>query len=97
MARSTRLVILIKNLYTLWGRKRFLRPVTYLPTNLVYPFTLQVTGIITNFNLTNASQSELIFENKRYILASAIFHQEILLNEGHYTSVLKKYRTFYNH
>jgi len=23
MARSTRLVILIKNIYTLWGRKRF--------------------------------------------------------------------------
>jgi len=46
MARSTRLVILIKNIYTLWGRKRFLLPVTYFPTNLVYPFTLQVTGII---------------------------------------------------
>jgi len=46
MARSTRLVILIKNIYTLWGRKRFLLPVTYFPTNLVYPFTLRVTGII---------------------------------------------------
>jgi len=45
MARSTRLVILIKNIYTLWSRKRFLLPVTYLPTNLVYPFTLRVTGI----------------------------------------------------
>jgi len=45
MARSTRLVILIKNIYTLWGRKRFLLPVTYFPTNLVYPFTLRVTGI----------------------------------------------------
>jgi len=30
MARSTRLVILIKN-HTLWGRKRFLLPVTYFP------------------------------------------------------------------
>jgi len=29
MTISTRLVILIKNIYTLWGRKRFLRPVTY--------------------------------------------------------------------
>jgi len=29
MARSTRLVMLIKNKYTLWGRKRFLLPVTY--------------------------------------------------------------------
>jgi len=45
MARSTRLVILIKDIYTLWGRKRFLLPVTYFPTNLVYPFTLRVTGI----------------------------------------------------
>jgi len=28
MARSTRLVILIKNICTLWGRNRFLLPVT---------------------------------------------------------------------
>jgi len=46
MARSTRLVVLIKNIYTLCGRKRFLLPVTYFATNLVYPFTLRVTGII---------------------------------------------------
>jgi len=39
MARSTRLVILIKNICNLWGRKRFLLPVTYFPTNLVYPFS----------------------------------------------------------
>jgi len=39
-------VILIKNIYTLWGRKRFLLPVTYFPTNLIYPITLRVTGII---------------------------------------------------
>jgi len=45
MARSTRLVILIKNIYTLWGKKRFLLPVTYFPTNLAYPFTLRVTDI----------------------------------------------------
>jgi len=32
-------------MYTLCGRKRFLLPVTYFPTNLVYPFTLRVTGI----------------------------------------------------
>jgi len=43
MARSTRLVILLKNIYTLWGRKRFLLPVTRFPTNLV-----RVTGIISN-------------------------------------------------
>jgi len=30
MARSTRLVILIKNIYTLWGRKRFLLPRIFL-------------------------------------------------------------------
>jgi len=36
MGRSTRLVILIKNIYTLW--KRLLLPVTYFPKNLVYPF-----------------------------------------------------------
>jgi len=45
IARLTRLVILIKNICTLWGRKRFLLPVTYFPTNLVYPFTLRITGI----------------------------------------------------
>jgi len=39
MARSTRLVILMKNIYTLWGRKRFLLPATYYPTNLVYPMS----------------------------------------------------------
>jgi len=27
-------------------KKRFLLPVTYFPINLVYPFTLRVTGII---------------------------------------------------
>jgi len=47
MPRSTRLVILIKNIYTLYGRKLFLLPVTYFPTNLVYPFTLRVTRIKT--------------------------------------------------
>jgi len=41
-------VVLIKNIYTLWGRKRFLLRVTYFPTNLVYPFTLLVTGITRN-------------------------------------------------
>jgi len=45
MAISTRLVVLIKNIYNLWGRKGFILPFTYFPTNLVYPFTLRVTGI----------------------------------------------------
>jgi len=49
MARSTWLVILIKNIYTLWGRKRFLLPVTYFSTSQGYPFTLQVTGITSNY------------------------------------------------
>jgi len=45
MARSTRLVILVKNTCTLWGRKRFLLPVTYISTNLVKLFALRVTGV----------------------------------------------------
>jgi len=47
MARSTRLLILIRNIniYILYGQKRFLLPVTYFLTNLVLPFTLRVTGI----------------------------------------------------
>jgi len=36
MTRSTWLVILIKFIYILWVRKRFLLPVIYFPTNLVY-------------------------------------------------------------
>jgi len=47
MARSTRLVVLIKNIYNLWGRKHFFLPVTYFPMNIVYPFILRVTGITT--------------------------------------------------
>jgi len=39
--------ILIKNIYTLRGRKRFFLPVTYFPTNELYPFTLRVTGLKT--------------------------------------------------
>jgi len=42
LAISTRLVILIKYIYTLRDRKRFLLTVTYFPTN---PFTLRVTDI----------------------------------------------------
>jgi len=37
MARSTWLVVLMKNIHNLWGRKRFLLPVTYSPTNII-PF-----------------------------------------------------------
>jgi len=45
MSRSTRLLILIKNMYTLYSRKRFLLPLTYFSTNVAHPFTLRVTGI----------------------------------------------------
>jgi len=31
-----------KNIYIWLGRKRFLLPATYFPTNLLYPFTLRV-------------------------------------------------------
>jgi len=61
MVRSTRLLILIKNIYTLWGRKRFLLPVTYFPTNLEYPFTFRVTGIKTQIKdslILNMSQND---------------------------------------
>jgi len=59
MARSTRLVVLIKNIYTLWGRKRFLLPVTYFPTNLVSPFTLRVTGIKREFKELEVEKREI--------------------------------------
>jgi len=51
MARPTRLVILNKNIYILWGRKRFLLPVTYFPANLVYPFTLWVYILLIGIDL----------------------------------------------
>jgi len=70
MARSTRLVILIKNIYTLWGRERFLLPLTYFPTNLVYPFTLRVTGINTfntfHFNLLSVTSLKMFLVSGRY-------------------------------
>jgi len=51
MARSIWLVILIKNIYTLWGQNLSLLPDKFLSTNLVYPFSLRVTGIIiSKFN-----------------------------------------------
>jgi len=37
MARSTRLVMLIKNIYTLWGRKRFLHCVANFGLKSKYP------------------------------------------------------------
>jgi len=56
MARSTRLVILIRHMYNVWCRKRFFHPITYFPTNLFYSFTLRVKGIkkcaISVYNFT---------------------------------------------
>jgi len=73
MARSTRLVILIKNIYTLWGRKRFLLPVTYFPTNLVYPFTLRVTGIkIHHEPLSNYEIVKTDLEDRQKIVLSQL-------------------------
>jgi len=37
MARSTRLVMLIKNIYTLWGRKRLLHCVANFGLKSIYP------------------------------------------------------------
>jgi len=68
LARSTRVVILIKNKYTLWGRKRFVLPVTYCPTNLVYPFTLRVTGIIKSANF-----KEKFYDRKFFTVAELHF------------------------
>jgi len=66
MARSTRLVILIRNIYTLWGRKRFLLPFTYFPTNLVYPFTIRVTGIIKPITGKSFMLNEVVVIEKNY-------------------------------
>jgi len=44
MARSTRPVILTKNIYTLWDQKRFILQVTYFLT-LEYPYAVRVRGI----------------------------------------------------
>jgi len=45
MARSTRLVILIKNIYTLWVGNASFCLLCYFPTNLVYPCTQRVKSI----------------------------------------------------
>jgi len=42
--RSDWPVILIKNIYTLWGLKSFLLPATYFSSNTIYHFTLRETG-----------------------------------------------------
>jgi len=70
MARSTWLLILIKNIYTLWGRKRFILPVTYILTNLIYPFILRVTGIqifISDDNMRIGSSRFYLNPNKELI------------------------------
>jgi len=76
MARSTRLVILIKNIYTLWGRQRFLLPLTSYPTNQVFPFTLRVTSI------TNTSESRSTWKNS---MCSALISLSIFCYRYCYT------------
>jgi len=84
MARSTRLVILIKNIYTLWGRKRFLLPVTYFPTNLVYPFTLRVTALLilksSDTNTTPLTYSTQSPKTQLILIASLHFNKTQDLN-----------------
>jgi len=68
---STRLVMAIKNIYNLWGRRRFHLPVTYFPKNLVYPFTLRLTGInicinICLLNISNHDESIIPFYSTSY-------------------------------
>jgi len=55
MARSTWLVILIKNIYTLESRKRFLLPVTYLPLYSLSNWYNYYVGsvLLLEFNLSN--------------------------------------------
>jgi len=45
LARSTRLLILLKNIYTLSGRKHLRLSVTYSSKYLLYPFTRRETSI----------------------------------------------------
>jgi len=57
MARSTWQVMLIKNIYTLWRRKRFL------------PFTIRVTGIITmKYNVKRIKIYGLKKKNQKIII-----------------------------
>jgi len=44
IASSTRLVILVKNIYTLWGRKRFLLPGYILSHESSIPFYSRSNG-----------------------------------------------------
>jgi len=61
MATSTRLVILIKNIYSLWGRKRFLLPVT---TQLV----ILIKNIYKKYTRKNSQNLFALYGRKRFIL-----------------------------
>jgi len=66
MARSTRLVILIKNICSLWDRKRFLLPVSYFPSVRMHAeisetkrarllrFGVQIPKLLTKCKLVSA-------------------------------------------
>jgi len=67
MSRSTRVFILIKNIYTVYSGKRFFPPVTYFSTNLVYPFTLQ--GLLAVCN-----QYRQLFYDENLNFSNAVKH-----------------------
>jgi len=82
MARSTRLVILIKNMYTLWGRKRFLLPVTYFPSNGKGVF-LKMVMSSAEYRLENNS-SPTFKRNRDSVLGSVL---DLTFTKGiHYTA-----------
>jgi len=50
-----------------WGWKRFFLPVTYFPSNIVYPFTLRVSGITSSESeVGNQSEFSLGYKNPEH-------------------------------
>jgi len=74
------LVILIKNIYTSWGRKRFLLTVTYFQTNVVYPFTLRVTGITNGLR----TGKEYFFKIVKYKQGRTLYSRVPRLSDTRY-------------
>jgi len=66
MARSTRPVILTKNIYTLWDQKRFILQVSYFPKTLEYPYPVRVRGIELIVTMLEKQMSPLCFTSKGY-------------------------------
>jgi len=82
MARSTQLLVLIKNIYTLYSRKGFLLPVTYFSTEstIIFSlyFTLRVTGIKMYLLFISARQKARF--TKRIILTISNRNRETFTN-----------------